>query len=153
MTYQTDLEVVVGCWSVEKENILSCWCKASLRKWFYQLSYVWPIRWSIYKYKSKCCKPRIIFLAIKKALTLVVMKFFSRSKHIMVFVEKFSVGLRTVLLIDVNVSTFLIVWSGVPSIYINGINHAYNLSKPYFFADDGALFFENSCKNHSSTWK
>ena len=51
------------------------------------------------------------------------------------------------------VSNFLEVKTGVPqgsflgpilfSIYINDINYACNQSKPYLFADDSALFFED----------
>ena len=59
--------------------------------------------------------------------------------------------------INGKVSSFLNILSGVPqgsilgplifSIYINDITYACNLSKPYdLFADDGALFFEQTCR-------
>ena len=53
-------------------------------------------------------------------------------------------------------STYLAIICGVPqgsllgpllfSIYINDMVNACNLSKPYLFADDGALLFENICR-------
>ena len=53
-------------------------------------------------------------------------------------------------------STYLDIICGVPqgsvlgpllfSIYINDIVNACNLSKPYLFADDGALMFDNICR-------
>ena len=59
--------------------------------------------------------------------------------------------------INGKLSSFLEILSGVPqgsiigpilfSIFINDIIYACNLSKPFLFTDDGALFFDQTCRS------
>ena len=118
----------------------------------------------IYKSKSRCFKPGIIFLDIKKAFDTVnhdilldKLKYYGIGGTVLIWFKNFLTDRHQCTMLNGNVSSFLAVLSGVPqgsilgpilfSIYINDINYACNLSTPYLFADDGALFFEDSCRN------
>ena len=117
----------------------------------------------VYKSKSKCYKPGIIFLDIKKAfdtvnheILLKKLAYYGIGGTVLRWFKNFLIDRYQCTRLNGSMSTFLIVLSGVPqgsilgpvlfSIYINDINYACNLSTPYLFADDGALFFENSCR-------
>ena len=118
----------------------------------------------IYKSKSRCFKPGIIFLDIKKAFDTVnhdilldKLKYYGIGGIVLIWFKNFLTDRHQCTRLNGNLSSFLAVLSGVPqgsilgpilfSIYINDINYACNLSTPYLFADDGALFFEDTCRN------
>ena len=118
----------------------------------------------IYQSKSKSYKPGIIFLDIKKAFDTVnhdiliqKLSYYGIGGTVLKWFKNFLVNRHQCTKINGKISSFLEILSGVPqgsilgpilfSIYINDIAYACNLSKPYLFADDGALFFEQTCRS------
>ena len=117
----------------------------------------------IYHSKSQSYKPGIIFLDIKKAFDTVnhdilikKLAYYGIGGIVLIWFKNFLTDRYQCTRINGKMSTFLAVLSGVPqgsilgpilfSIYINDIIFACNLSTPYLFADDGALFFEKTCR-------
>ena len=119
----------------------------------------------IYNSKSKNCKPAIIFLDVKKAfdtvnhnILLKKLEHYGIEGVVLQWFNSYLSGRHQCTKVNGNVSKFMKLSSGVPqgsilgpilfSIYINDIINACNLSKPYLFADDGALFFEDVDRKH-----
>ncbi len=118
----------------------------------------------VYNSKAKSFQPGIIFLDIKKAFDTVnhdilikKLEYYGVGGLVLRWFISFLSERQQCTRLGGKLSSFCIILSGVPqgsilgpilfSIYINDIVYACNLSKPYLFADDGALFFENSCRN------
>ena len=118
----------------------------------------------IYKSKSRSYKPGIIFLDIKKAfdtvnhdILLKKLAYYGIHGTVLEWFRNFLLDRYQCTKINGKISSFLQILSGVPqgsilgpllfSIYINDMIYACNLSKPYLFADDGALFFDQTCRN------
>ena len=117
----------------------------------------------IFDSKGKSYTPGIIFLDIKKAFDTVdhcilikKLKFYGLDGTVILWFENYLSGRYQCTKIAGQTSSFLHVRCGVPqgsilgpllfSIYINDMVNACNLSKPYLFADDGALLFNNICR-------
>ena len=117
----------------------------------------------IFNSKSKKNTPAIIFLDIKKAFDTVdhdilidKLKFYGIDGTVILWLKSYLSGRRQCTKFSGKKSTYLDIICGVPqgsllgpllfSIYINDMVNACNLSEPYLFADDGALFFDNICR-------
>lgn len=117
----------------------------------------------IYESKSKSKKPGIIFLDIKKAFDTVdhkilldKLEYYGIKGIALMWFKNFLSDRYQCTKVDKKLSNFLKMNCGVPqgsilgpilfSIYINDITSACNFSKPYLFADDGALFFDDTCR-------
>ena len=113
--------------------------------------------------KSTKNTPAIIFLDIKKAFDTVdhdilinKLKFYGVDGTVILWFKSYLSGRKQCTKFDGLQSTYLDIICGVPqgsllgpllfSVYINDMVNACNLSKPYLFADDGALLFENICR-------
>ena len=118
---------------------------------------------NIFDNKSKGNTPAIIFLDIKKAFDTVdhdilidKLKFYGVDGTVILWFKNYLEGRKQCTKLYGIKSTYLDILCGVPqgsvlgpllfSIYINDIVNACNLSKPYLFADDGALMFDNICR-------
>ena len=119
----------------------------------------------IFNSKSKNCKPAIIFLDVRKAfdtvnhnILLKKLEHYGIEGVVLQWFKSYLSGRYQCTKVNGKVSKFMELSSGVPqgsilgpilfSIYINDITNACNLSKPYLFADDGALFFEDVDRKH-----
>ena len=118
---------------------------------------------NIFDSKSKGNTPAIIFLDIKKAFDTVdhdilidKLKFYGVDGTVILWFKSYLEGRKQCTKFSGVKSTYLNILCGVPqgsvlgpllfSIYINDIVNACDLSKPYLFADDGALLFDNICR-------
>ena len=117
----------------------------------------------IYKTKSQSKRPALIFLDIKKAFDTVnhnilfsKLKYYGIDGVVLKWFKNYLTGRHQCTKLGGNISKFHEILCGVPqgsilgpilfSIFINDITFACNLSKPYFFADDGALLFDDICR-------
>ena len=113
--------------------------------------------------KHKHNTPAIIFLDIKKAFDTVdhkipidKLKFYDVDGIVILWIESYLTGRKQATNFLGIKSIFLSIKFGVSqgsllgpllfSIFINDMVNECNLSKPYLFADDGALLFENICR-------
>ena len=118
----------------------------------------------IYNSKSKLKKPAIIFLDIRKAFDTVhhdilinKLKHYGIGGRALIWISNFLHDRYQCTKIGNCISSFLEILCGIPqgsilgpllfSIFINDLETVCNLSIPYLFADDGALFFDNICRN------
>ena len=114
----------------------------------------------IFDSKSKGRKPAIIYLDIKKAFDTVdhsilisKLKYYGIKDVALQWFKNYLSGRYQLTKLGSKRSTYLEITCGVPqgstlgpilfSIYINDMASACNLSKPYLFADDGALLFHD----------
>ena len=119
---------------------------------------------NIYDSKSSSNLPAIIFLDIKKAFDTVdheilikKLKFYGLDGTVILWFRNYLKNRYQCTKLGGKVSNFLEIKCGVPqgsilgpllfSIFINDLEKACNLSTPYLFADDGALFFSNICRS------
>ena len=119
----------------------------------------------IFDSKSKNCKPAIIFLDVRKAfdtvnhnILLKKLEHYGIEGVVLQWFKSYLSGRYQCTKVNGKVSKFMELCSGVPqgsilgpilfSIYINDITNACNLSKPFLFADDGALLFEDVDRKH-----
>ena len=113
--------------------------------------------------KQKHNTPAIIFLDIKKAFDTVdhkilidELKFYAVDGIVILWIKSYLTGRKQATKFLGIKSIFLSIKFGVSqrsllgpllfSININDMVNACNLSKPYLFADDGVLLFENICR-------
>lgn len=119
----------------------------------------------IFDSKTKNCKPGIIFLDIKKAFDTVnhsilikKLEYYGIQGIVIKWFKSYLSGRYQCTKVNGRSSTFLELCCGVPqgsvlgpilfSIFINDMVNACNLSKPYLFADDGALLFNDVDRKH-----
>ena len=117
----------------------------------------------IFDNKSKGNVPAIIFLDIKKAFDTVdhqilidKLKFYGVDGTVILWIKSYLTDRKQSTKFLGIKSLYQCIKFGVPqgsllgpllfSIYINDMVNACNLSKPYLFADDGALLFQNVCR-------
>ena len=103
--------------------------------------------------KQKHNTPAIIFLDIKKAFdTVDKLKCYGVDIIVILWIESYLTGRKQATkFLGIKSIKFCAPQGSLLgpllfSIYINDMVNACNLSKPYLFADDGALLFENICR-------
>ena len=118
---------------------------------------------SLYDYKDTNLTPSLLFLDIKKAfdtvdhgLLIEKLKFYGVNGTVILWIESFLSDRYQATRVGQNQSAFMRILCGVPqgsilgpllfSIFINDITSICHLSKPCLFADDGALLFEDTCR-------
>ena len=119
---------------------------------------------NLYNSKDSGCTPSVIFLDIKKAFDTVdhkilikKLKFYGVDGTVLLWIENYLTGRYQATKSGGKVSLLKLIMCGVPqgsilgpllfSIFINDLTYICHLSKPSLFADDGALFFEDTCRH------
>ena len=118
---------------------------------------------NIHESKSKSQTPAIIFLDVKKAFDsvdhdILIKKliYYGIGGIVLKWFKNYLCGRHQCTKVGSNTSDFQHIPCGVPqgsilgpllfSLYINDIVEACNLSIPFLYADDGALFFDSICR-------
>ena len=118
---------------------------------------------NLYNSRDSGCKPSIIFLDIKKAfdtvdhkLLIKKLKFYGVEGTVILWIENYLTGRYQATKSGGKVSLLKLIMCGVPqgsilgpllfSIFVNDLPYICHLSTPSLFADDGALFFEDTCR-------
>jgi hypothetical protein len=117
----------------------------------------------IFESKSQANRPAIVFLDMKKAfdtvnhqILLEKLEYYGIQGTVLKWFNNFLSCRHQCTRVNKKSSSFLLINCGVPqgstlgpilfSIFINDIVNACHLSKPYLFADDGALYFTDICR-------
>ena len=117
----------------------------------------------IYDSKSNNYIPSMVFLDIKKAFDTVdhkilikKLKFYGVDGTVILWIQNFLSDRYQVTRVGNTISSLKQLLCGVPqgsilgpllfSIFINDLSKICHLSYPFFFADDGALMFQDTCR-------